>query len=876
MESPTDARVASILESDQTISTDTDSEYLRERGRNRRGQFVKNLTSNRWKRRRLSRSSTILQSIHSTARNLYIDPDTQGSNDTKTPHSNSRVVPVSLYTILARSIRHHTRQTQKDEFSLDHQEEYLLRQQGITVARVEEWAACVLQPRSITAAIVFGRDKEAPPVFLLLLFLRRRHMTASALGVVLRHIEKRVESDLLTWDALKIGSARLIRHARIIWPESIPWIASFFAGQANRLFGEEGLNTASPWLVSDLTRFCNTFLLNLSLPANTNPVLGAVHQEQAQFKILQFMASLTPAITVTRTGFRAVSRNQLAHAKTSEERDWAELKGPSWPPWKENRTAMDEEKGYEYGASRASRIIHRMYEAGYRGHTWEAMVEVYAGWDTDFSPTIQTRTSLPHVSGPAGLPTFRVDLIWAARVRTTRTRREAWACFLAYEMSGARPSQRVYLAMFENLYHQESERSVKATFQPDLDEVLKVDEVLDETLAVLLPGDMKEVVADPPSPLHYIYLSEPVPTFEELYHRLYTRDLRPSRRLLAFLLETAPTFQRCIELLKAARDDHNGAFKCFLSGQHDQTSSMRSLPGYLLAAVIRVLCRHGVAYHIPSKDSLFAPPERHAHDFNASNQNYLVEYAYSILLHYKPLYRPAWLAYMGKIVHTNFDHTSSSSRANRRRGVHQYKVVWHLIDTMEQIDLDVDDQIFNLACTATANVARAVNRGETSMENARQIFETASPRLRKLFHDLVGANIDMHSSTLQPGIPPHIPGPAELHAYVRVLGTLRDYEGLYSFATWLARHHVEVTARAEAQHHGSKLLFRTLVALRTALTGRLGYVKGQENGAPDEIVQLIRGQIDSVEEWGGWPGQEYVALYVKGGLKSQMPNVGGR
>jgi hypothetical protein len=125
-------------------------------------------------------------------------------------------------------------------------------------------------------------------------------------------------------------------------------------------------------------------------------------------------------------------------------------------------------------------------------------------------------------------------------------------------------------------------------------------------------------------------------------------------------------------------------------------------------------------------------------------------------------------------------------------------------------------------------------------------------------------------------VPPHIPGPAVLHAYVRALGTLGDYEGLYTFSTWLTQHHGEITARAEAQHGGSKLLFRTLVGLRCALTGNFVQGNHQEKHAPDEIVQLIKAQIEQVEEWGGWPGQEYVDLYIKGGLKSHRPSVGGR
>jgi hypothetical protein len=144
-----------------------------------------------------------------------------------------------------------------------------------------------------------------------------------------------------------------------------------------------------------------------------------------------------------------------------------------------------------------------------------------------------------------------------------------------------------------------------------------------------------------------------------------------------------------------------------------------------------------------------------------------------------------------------------------------------------------------------------------------------------LFHGLVNANLDTLSSKASL-IPPHIPGPAILHAYVRALGALRDYEGLYSFSTWLTTHHAEVTARAEAQHSGSKNLFRTLVALRAAVTGQLDGGNSQVAKASDEIVQLIKAQIETVEDWGGWPGQEYVDLYVKGGLKTVMPGVGGK
>jgi len=283
------------------------------------------------------------------------------------------------------------------------------------------------------------------------------------------------------------------------------------------------------------------------------------------------------------------------------------------------------------------------------------------------------------------------------------------------------------------------------------------------------------------------------------------------------------------------------------------------------------------------KSSKFLSPERHAYLFK-TDKHYLLEYAQALLAHYRPLYRPVWTIYLEKLVGSNIDAAiyRKPERSTRGRATTQYKIVWKLLEAMEQADIDTDDELFSLACTVTTYAAQAVNRGETSSEDARHILSTGPPRLRRLFHNLVGANMDMQTSNPASdndnanALHPHIPGPAQLHAYVRALGTLRDYERLYSFSTWLTRHHVPVTTRADAQHSGSKLLFRTLVALRAAVTGSLDGQKDKNYRVPDEIVQLIKTQIEDVEEWGGWPGQEWVDLYVKGGLKTRMPVVGGR
>jgi hypothetical protein len=600
------------------------------------------------------------------------------------------------------------------------------------------------------------------------------------------------------------------------------------------------------------------------------------------------MASRTPAITVTRSGFRAVSRTQLAHPKTTEEREWAELKGPSWPPWKDNRTAMDEDKSYEFGASRAAKIFHRMYEAGYRGQTWEAMSEVYAGWDTDFSPTIQTRTSLPHVSSHSRHQEYLTILLWAGRVRTTRTRREAWACFLAYELSNAPASNVVYLAMFEKLHYPTMERYCKHESLSALDDVLKRDEDPDDMEAELLPGDMKEVLTDPTSPLHYVYLSEPVPTVQELFHRMYKRDVRPSNRLLAFLLDIAPTFETCVSLLEAAADDFDGGVGRLLYGQWSDDNTDNTIPNYLIAAFIKALCRFGrfgPFVRTLKHEPLFISSERHTRELRTSNSYYMMEYAHAILYRHRPLYRPAWTTYMNKVARSATGVTTHHNGTHMVQSRHttSYIIIWDLVECMEKIDLDVDDSIFQIVCRTTLSAARSVTRNTVLKGESDLVSSTASPRLRSLFHRLVGANLDTNlpRATVDHSelniVPPHVPGTSVLHAYVLALTALRDYEGLYSFSTWLTKHHVEVSARAKAHHSGNKWLHRTLVALRAAVTGFLEEEgNAQYDKASDEIVELIREQIDSVEEWGGWPGQRDVDLYLKKVLWTVMPRVGGR
>ncbi|RMZ70547.1 prefoldin subunit [Pyrenophora seminiperda CCB06] len=841
---------------------------------------IARLSRNARKALRQSRPATVLASISGPAKHLYFTApankidlsynSVQRSACSETSQVGSpfttalqALEPHSLYSILGRYLQHHTTSPlPKQDFEFTSLELHFLRSRGYSPEIIERWASSLTEPYSNVATRIFEPEAETPPRFLLLLFLRRKQIRVFALRIIMGHLDRIVQSESLSWSELKIITVRLVRHARELWPESLPWIASWFVTEARRL--HRGVNAGkqiSPQRLSDITQFCNGCLMLLALPASSRPVVYATHQENAQFKILQYMASTSPAIVVSRLGFRSVIRNQLAHAKTLQEREWAVLKGPSWPPWKENRTAMDEEKGYEFGASRASQLLRRMYEAGYASSTWEDVAQIYAGWDTDLSPTIQTRTSLPRFSSQYRHDDQLRAMIWAGRIRTTRTRREAWACFLSSEESGEPAHAEIYRAMFEKLAFSTVERSDHADFSSNSGQPSGGDS------ADLLPGDMKEVLPDPSSSLHNVYISEPIPEYRQLLGRMLKKQVKPSNRLLAFLLEWCPDFHTGLDLLKIAKDHYNGGIGRILKGIHDDDASVRSIPGYLFASIIRFLCGYGQFAHPPAKELCFLSPEQHANEI-LWNRQYLIEYAYMLLRYYRPKYRPAWTTFTEKVVGDN-----TSKRAGKPA---RYRIISGLLDDMEEIDLDIDDELFRVACTATCFAAQTVNEGGAAIEDARHIFTIGSARLRALFNTLVGTDANMHSHTGDV-VPPHIPGPAELHAYVRALSILADYEGLCFFTAWLIKQRSGVTARAEAQRSGRDTLFRTLVALRLAVEGGgLHSASKYSKRAPENVALLIRSQIEGVEEWGGWPAQEYVELYIKKKLKARAPTVGGR
>ncbi|KAF2000338.1 hypothetical protein P154DRAFT_465970 [Amniculicola lignicola CBS 123094] len=756
--------------------------------------------------------------------------------------------PTSLYTILARCLKLRTKfPTGQEQYEFHQHEIQYLQKSGYSAQDVEHWASVIDEKDSRKASSLFSAKRSPPPMFLVLLFLRRRDLVSLALGAVMHHINRRIAEENLTWNALKLLAIRLVRHARRLWPESIPWIASLYTSEASKI-GKAGANgkQMSTQMLSELNSFSNTFLSLLSLPCSTHAILSAHHQEKAQFQVLAFMASSDPPLIVTKHGFRAIARVQLAHPKGPQELDWARLKGPNWPPWKENRTGIDEEKGYTYGISRASRILHRMFEAGYPGSTLEDLIQMYAGWDTDFSPTIQTRAMLPTMSSALGDRKNYHSVLWAGRIRTTRTRREAWACFLAFETTKTPANERVYHAMFEKLTAAEVQNGA-------------ID-------IALVPGDMKEIFPDSDSAMSLVSVSEPIPSFEQLYDRMRHNGISPTKKFLSVLVETSPDCDLTWEILNDLDSQHGGGIRELLDATFSERFAQK-LPNHFFAAFIRFLCKSGRFAQSPALQPTIKSTRAHrAHrSLLRDNPVYKVEYAHALLLKFRPRYRPAWTAYMEALIHRPWGHKAIITAKDHAL---QYRIITKLVDLMHATKLDIDDEQFSLLCIATCRISQSSQsylRGHESNTTFTFTPGAASTLIRTLFHDLISVDQPTHGSyvtsqEVQPHIESHTPGPATLHAYVRALGALGDYEGLYSFSTWLTQNHKRVTIRAKRQHGGPRILGATIVALRAAMEGWLE--RGQKPAPPD-LVQLVKTQVDGVEEWGGWPRDEEVTTYIR-------------
>ncbi|KAH0071278.1 hypothetical protein KCU96_g16576, partial [Aureobasidium melanogenum] len=102
-------------------------------------------------------------------------------------------------------------------------------------------------------------------------------------------------------------------------------------------------------------------------------------------------------------------------------------------------------------------------------------------------------------------------------------------------------------------------------------------------------------------------------------------------------------------------------------------------------------------------------------------------------------------------------------------------------------------------------------------------------------------------------------------------GVLRDYDGLYELVQWMVKHRNELAKRCAMDRRGQILMRRALVALRVFVEDRWEPPKPdlEEEQIPpsasDEQIENIKRIVGLVKQWGGWPSDEEVEMYIEYG-----------
>ena len=830
---------------------------------------------------------------------------------------------------------------QKDTFIdfsvLNYEEIGYLHKSGYEHADVELWAKILLGEDILEAAckvhdmtVASGKNDQASeikvaplPSFVLMSLLRRDSLSASEFRVLLitvwhhlsgimhrrRRLVQAKERSLVASAALLDSLVfeffqQLLTRARELLPEAIVNIAallntylSWFSVRENYPPGFDSTSAEK----SRLTFLYNRAIVLLSHPTSINPMKSSAILERAQFDTLASMVQRHPPIGLNREGWRGVIAVMLRRPKSEQDRRWAELKSAAWPPFIKPRTGLDEDLTPEDGASRAKTALRRMFEAGYSPSKWEDVATILSGWDTDQSPTIQTR-SIHRVRSET-----TTAEVWAARVTATRTVLEAWACFLSCEEENGQVPQKVYEAMLEKLIYDEIRQRSEGDEESSNMSIP----------AKALPGDGKEVQAEPISPVDAVYISSKPPSAEGLFDRMLADGIEPLGQLLAMLLNSTSSLAMGVKVMQSCVKAYNGIVPKLLSVDllSKEEFELSGAQPYILSSVIGFLCKPWSEEDLRALNGCGGTTSVVSSWQRGASRPLL--HASRLMEILKPQYRPCWNHLLSTLSIDSLDHSSEGSttvESGSCNAILAAVTARGVIARMRTLPLELDFAGFYHLCVCLENAAIGArtllgNKGVTKsdacintlwnanettaslwpvrldkrlqgskehhiLDEGRSILSSGSQYLRKTFQDLVRtASKDVPSALPVDGVPPlprllAIPRPAHLHAYVRALGLLGDHEGILSLAKWMRAYNEELNASASEEFGGQRRMRNALIAMRLFLERpsadpTLKYRSIYLLRADGDLVELVAREINAVREWRPWPSLKEVEAYCK-------------
>jgi hypothetical protein len=698
---------------------------------------------------------------------------------------------------------------------------------------------------------------------------------------------------------------RLIRHARRVWPQALLTIARAFARflAVSRTGEPEKSVLAARHQDRVKTTQFNNCLWLLSLPAKLAPYRSTSIQQQAQFELLRAMAAHTPVLPVSRQGYRAVVAVQLAHKKTHEERQSAELKAPSWPPWKEEKLGIDSQRGNDGMYSRAMQVLSQMKDAGYSHRLWEDISSILAGWDTDGSPTVQTRAMMRRPKAFPDTHEYNLDHpeVWVSRIRSTRTVREAWACFLSYQDRDLPPKASIYAAMAEKLIYQ------RITIQNGI-----------EQMNHTLPGDGREVYPEPESARDIIYVPIEPPTLDELINQMLSHGLRPSGRFLGLLLQSASSLQSGLHYLQcsALTEAQISVLSTIRVNSRKYSKldqeAFQAVPDYVFASFVKLLCTHSdiVSLDVNRGEILTADrfPALVATTRSTGPKTDLLSHvkkypghghyprglwhAIQLTKQRRVPYTPAWTHVLSALTRERL----SENHGPRSRGL-QRVLSWHqALNTMSWMrhrDIELGEEGFRIICVSFARAIDAAIKYPGTAEHSFMLLDQTrmsdlksenqdngdfEALLRHALHVLkdqfdhlvlpaskssahaersVFADKASNSPLTVPSIL-HIPSPGTLHVFVRALGCVGDDEGLLYLLHWMGQSADQLKEAAEEHSNGHKMMRRTLTAIRVFLERQ----HRMDTRVPSDLVMQEAYDLISRTGW-DWPSDAEVEEYCQ-------------
>jgi hypothetical protein len=644
-----------------------------------------------------------------------------------------------------------------------------------------------------------------------------------------------------------------------------------------------------------LSHIYNRFLSLMALPAVKAPFNAYVVQQNAQLALVRLMVAFKPQLPLTREGYRALIAVQLLHRKTGHERAWAEAKSPSWPPWRQIKSGIEQDLEYPGKKSRVMRLLLRMNEAGYMHGTWEKSAAVLAGWDTDRSPTIQTRAILMQQRQPWSLPPQKSTVIdgrsndkaelWAARIRATRSKREAWASFCAFERSteSSERQYQPYFAMFEKL--------------------LAPTAIANSTLgSEYVPGDVKEVFEDSSNPRDLIYVEREVPSVNEFYESMLRAGIYPGGSLLGSLLNHAPNIEAGLSYIQDSRWDE--VTKDVLHHAEDYPPAtirhtLNRLPGLCLAAYIWLLGRHGYdatpAFYSNISSFDLATGESRISKRTVSP----LLYAWQLLSVAGSTDVRAWNAFLKGALLCIRDVKAMSSRGGLVSGdgraiKHEiWRHLWAQFHPKSQgFNMHPDLEFFRHLAGIISILVKDVNHRRLRVPIERFGYLAKSTFLRVVHGQAITTLSPLPTTPILV-----IPKAGDLRLMVGLLVSVGDIDGLTALLRWLNTHaetfalmnqpsrsDTETTSNSNSDHDLPPLR-SVLCAIRLFLAGNPGTASTSHMGdgvswfqtpfsVQEETVEHAMQHCKAL----GWPTDDEVKLFLarEGGWMERMARTVGR